>query len=72
MCRKALDGPAMRPPTPQVTENSVGEQQTHNVGAKRLQRERACGDRPPPKFVPSGLVLEGAFCFQRLIKRIFS
>ena len=32
--KKALDGPAMRPTTPQVTENSVGERSTLKIGAK--------------------------------------
>ena len=56
----------MRPTTPHVTENSVGEQSTCLTGAKRLQRERARGERPPPNLSLPDLGLEGTFCFYTL------
>ena len=53
----------MRPTTPRVTENGVGEQPTCIVGAQRLHRERACGERPPPNLSLLDFGPAGTFCF---------
>ena len=63
MRRKTLNGPAMRPTTPHVTENSVGEQSTCFGWCQMIASGKSAWRAPTPHFVPSGLRSGRGFLF---------